>query len=335
MANGLHKLQRRLPGSFLRFIVAVLTTTCGCSAWAPPHVFDSQVGAVALAATADEDLESGLLHAVVHCSAAAYEAGAIDRYPRWNELNLKLLGEPFEVPEQLIRGFVVRRGKQLIVAFRGTVITEIENWKTNIDLKPVPITPKAEAEIHSGFRNAYLLVKPKLTQILRDAQQPDDRIIYTGHSLGGALAVMAAQDLAHMEAKPRIYTFGQPQVGNAAFAKTCPGKLYRFVHDKDPVARVPEIRGYEHFGELIYFNNEHERASRSKGLVILKTSIAAYQRLKEIRTSAKQNQSLAQIAREQGGDAGKFLAEAVGDHSMTKHYIPCIEQNFPIRASKP
>jgi predicted lipase len=45
------------------------------------------------------------------------------------------------------------------------------------------------------------------------------KIIVTGHSLGGSLAILAAADLHKSHGKiDQVYTFGQPRVGNAQFA---------------------------------------------------------------------------------------------------------------------
>ena len=45
--------------------------------------------------------------------------------------------------------------------------------------------------------------------------------MFTGHSLGGALAVHAAMDVLITDIRPdsefKIYTFGQPRVGNKKF----------------------------------------------------------------------------------------------------------------------
>lgn len=75
----------------------------------------------------------------------------------------------------------------------------------------------------------------------------------TGHSLGGALAVMAA---AHLQNKYKmvqyLYTQGQPRVGNDNFAqfmtKFIPN-TYRIVHYADQVPHVPQsVLGFKHSG---------------------------------------------------------------------------------------
>ncbi|WP_437796736.1 lipase family protein [Sorangium sp. So ce693] len=84
-----------------------------------------------------------------------------------------------------------------------------------------------------------------------------------GHSLGGALAVLAAAEihrdplLAPLQRKVRgIYTFGQPMVGDAVFAQTCDDrfgeKLFRHVYRRDVVPQFPPITmgKFAHSGQL-------------------------------------------------------------------------------------
>jgi triacylglycerol lipase len=70
----------------------------------------------------------------------------------------------------------------------------------------------------------------------------------TGHSLGGALAMLAANELfsrAERGAAPiaGVYTFGQPRVGNAGFRDAydtlLKGRTFRIVHGDDVVPRIP------------------------------------------------------------------------------------------------
>lgn len=79
---------------------------------------------------------------------------------------------------------------------------------------------------------------------------PDYRIIATGHSLGGAVATIAAANLRKAGFAVDIYTFGAPRAGNAAFANFVTqqaGAEFRVTHDNDPVPRLPPIIfGYRH-----------------------------------------------------------------------------------------
>jgi len=70
--------------------------------------------------------------------------------------------------------------------------------------------------------------------------------IFTGHSLGGALAVEAALDVLISDvraySKFKLYTFGQPRVGNKKFDGYFTSRVedaYRVVHFKDMVVHVP------------------------------------------------------------------------------------------------
>ena len=82
-------------------------------------------------------------------------------------------------------------------------------------------------------------------------RRPTQRIWLTGHSLGGALATLAAAHLGP-ETIQGLYTFGCPRVGDAPFASVLPAQSYvRFVHRDDWVPTVPPgILGYVHAGAL-------------------------------------------------------------------------------------
>ena len=86
---------------------------------------------------------------------------------------------------------------------------------------------------------------PRLEALL--AAHPDFRFAVTGHSLGGAMAMLAALDLVHsgvVDAQSlSLYTFGQPRTGNHAFAamvdEMLPANVWRVVAASDPVPHVP------------------------------------------------------------------------------------------------
>ena len=137
-------------------------------------------------------------------------------------------------------------------------------------------------QIHVGFANAYLSVrKPLRAALLRvlhdrcDPSVPVD-VYFTGHSLGGALATLAALDTslwlgARGQCDPRdvvapcvcarewivphIYTYGAPRVGNHHFAQMLNeivSDSWRVVLDGDPVTSVPKLyflgNMYKHAG---------------------------------------------------------------------------------------
>lgn len=72
----------------------------------------------------------------------------------------------------------------------------------------------------------------------------------TGHSLGGSLAILAAADLAKSHKIDQVYTFGQPRVGNAAFAtyyQNLVPNTFRLIDYADIVPHVPPSAfGFQH-----------------------------------------------------------------------------------------
>ena len=84
----------------------------------------------------------------------------------------------------------------------------------------------------------------------------------TGHSLGGALATLAAARFALEMDKPvrGIYTFGQPRVGDREFARIFDAELkqrfFRFVNNSDIVTRIPTRElFFSHVGSLRFFDS--------------------------------------------------------------------------------
>jgi hypothetical protein len=96
--------------------------------------------------------------------------------------------------------------------------------------------------VHQGFQRALREVWEPIHQAVTDyrTNHPAAEIRLTGHSLGGALAILAFSRFAdpHMS----VCTFGCPRVGNGAFRDRVvsnPGSAARFVNRDDAVAHVP------------------------------------------------------------------------------------------------
>ncbi|MAO56708.1 MAG: hypothetical protein CMM61_13570 [Rhodospirillaceae bacterium] len=105
-----------------------------------------------------------------------------------------------------------------VLAFRGTEITSPKDILTDLRFAQTPMKTDVGGKVHSGFLAATEAVIGDVSKALT----PGKPIYLTGHSLGGALAVIAAAILAgpfNMRARliVGVVTYGCPRVGNCAF----------------------------------------------------------------------------------------------------------------------
>ncbi len=143
-------------------------------------------------------------------------------------------------------------GKKLIlVAFRGTVPTDVMDVLTDISIIPQKTYWRSGVfEIHKGFwdsEQAFEKFMPQLwiTSEKKSLQEVIEdknyQFLITGHSLGGAIATIFAARLVDLGVDPKnivVYTFGAPAVGDRRFAKEFDNKLeyfYRIRHLFDPI----------------------------------------------------------------------------------------------------
>lgn len=148
----------------------------------------------------------------------------------------------------------------ITIAFHGT--EETSDWLTNFDFgKTKAKDIGIEGSTHKGFLNRYLGMKDAMSaaiqSVLAKFSLAADRVsfMFTGHSLGGALATLAAVDhKKKLNAHVALVTACSPRV----FSKTAAGeveKLFgqdhmaRFWRSLDPVSAVaPGILGFKHVG---------------------------------------------------------------------------------------
>jgi triacylglycerol lipase len=116
-------------------------------------------------------------------------------------------------------GYVMESPSTVVVAFRGT--QNVFDLFTDINWSQIPYPYAAGAgSVHRGFAELYARkLRPQLLAHL-GRLSPRKRLVLAGHSLGGALATLAAPDLArHTRFRPaHVFTYGSPMVGNAQFA---------------------------------------------------------------------------------------------------------------------
>ena len=129
----------------------------------------------------------------------------------------------------------------LVLAFRGTE-KSLQDWKTDLRAKLVPARDEGRPGlIHQGFQESYYAVEAQIEAEL--ARFPGEPVYVTGHSLGGALAVVATRflDAGNLAA---CYTFGSPRVGDLSLAQEFKTPIYRMVNAADAVPRLPFGEGY-------------------------------------------------------------------------------------------
>lgn len=97
--------------------------------------------------------------------------------------------------------------------------------------------------VHQGFYYAFESLKNSLEQM--KGAWAGKTVHCVGHSLGGAIATLAADWLKSSGVSDvKLYTFGSPRVGQLMFAQCCssrlmPQNIYRVYHRTDPVPMVP------------------------------------------------------------------------------------------------
>jgi len=155
------------------------------------------------------------------------------------------------------------------VVFRGT--RDLRNWMSDLDCR-LRIADCGLGEVHDGFECALASVEEELDEVMERWSGGVKNVFFAGHSLGGALAMLAAARMAVTRrvsggspettggspVLPWVYTFGQPRVGNGAWARWYDGVLrersFRVVHADDVVPRVPWLLGvFRHAGHEVFF----------------------------------------------------------------------------------
>lgn len=142
--------------------------------------------------------------------------------------------------------FIASTASTVLVSFRGTA--GIKDWIRDASIFSVDT---GYGTVHTGFHTGFKQASEKLERILSRVNARSKKVILTGHSLGGALATIAAAEWEGKYPITAIYTFGQPAVGRKNFQQfmnTFSGRFFRTVNDDDIVPKVPP--SYRHVGKL-------------------------------------------------------------------------------------
>lgn len=187
----------------------------------------------------------------------------------------------------------------ILISFRGTEPFDADDWITDFDyswyeipnlgkvhvgfLEAMGLGDRANTSTfsynlqdsveRSGFQmeelDAYNIVRRKLKSLL--SQHKNAKLVLTGHSLGGALAILFPiilvlhEEVEVMQRLLGVYTFGQPRVGDLELCRFMEARLnlpvpryFRVVYCNDLVPRLPyddKIFLYKHFGVCLYYDS--------------------------------------------------------------------------------
>ncbi len=116
--------------------------------------------------------------------------------------------------------------------------------------------------MHYGFGEALESVFPDVRKAVTELRAEDQSVWLTGHSLGGALAMLAGARLLLEDprlAADGVVTFGQPRTCDrllaAAYNKGFQNRMYRFVNNNDIVPQLPPEPAYTHVDALRYIDS--------------------------------------------------------------------------------
>ncbi len=160
--------------------------------------------------------------------------------------------------------------QKYVLAFPGTnEVLELLNEAVDIELVDYPGVDNVK--LVKYFSNVAFELREYIftAEVLADINaHPGYQIVFTGHSLGGAVATIVAYDAitrGHINPsvnEPSLMTFGQPRTGNEAFVLDFNTKIhnvFRVVRDGDIVVSLPYSlvnNPYRHLGGLILLNKD-------------------------------------------------------------------------------
>ena len=154
--------------------------------------------------------------------------------------------------------------KETWVVFRGTDFHTHNDVLANLDVNRVEDSILPKVWVHRGFMYECNKVWNHVLYFIQShAARKYHKLVFCGHSLGGAVALLMGTrmartfDLCNIE----CYTFGAPCVGGQSWENWFNSQInlvhYRFDHNNDVVPKLKSLRllGYRHVGQRMYITH--------------------------------------------------------------------------------
>ena len=177
--------------------------------------------------------------------------GTIEVDRRWTRWLRKL-------PDQSVIGGVYEGESYIVIAFRGSSTPEEWLGNTLVNQIDLELLSGHKAPVHSGFYKVFESIESLIQTWVNYANDAGKKIIFTGHSLGGALAILSG--LVFSANVFEVVSFAAPRVGGAAFARIAQQLAVqhtRIAIEDDLVTKLPietVFFSYEHFGNEVLLN---------------------------------------------------------------------------------
>ena len=222
----------------------------------PPPLLPTQSDTVPTWRAAYSDRTSALMARFCELAHDAFVARQMpdqvdSRMAARNELKRRLEAGGFRLVEVFNNDqafLAIREGHFAVLVFRGTGRKELLDIDLNVRLVPLPGV--SGVMVHCGFLEAFSRCRSEIETTVDESVPSTLGFYITGHSLGGALAQIAAAAL-NRDNLAACYTFGSPRVGTAGFDEQVRCPHYRVINNWDLVPGLPLtfFRGYRHNGD--------------------------------------------------------------------------------------
>ncbi len=147
------------------------------------------------------------------------------------------------------QGYLIWKNNTIYLSFRGT--NDLHDIFDVINIKPKKIIK--DAYVHSGFAEQFLSIEQNITNDIKNIAKnyPIERLVFTGHSMGGSIASIAASYYGSLFDNLYItcHTFGTPLTGNDGFIKWFTNSVdecTRLELEHDIVPLIPINKEFKH-----------------------------------------------------------------------------------------